>query len=185
MMVNGLSARFRSPDNRQAKRLGLAVIAILMGTFLLGGIAGMRINGSPSLPLGLYISTSDPKAPLVEFCPPEPYAVLAIRRGYRTRGTCADGATPLLKPIVAVEGDLVEVSSAGISVNGRMVPNSAPRLTDTAGRPMPVWSVRTQRVGADTVWVVSSYNARSFDSRYFGPITLRSITARLRPLVTD
>lgn len=183
MTLNGLWARFRSTDTTRAQRLGFYSCALLVGAFLLCGMVGLRINASPSLPIGLYVTTADPTAELVEFCPPEPYASLAIRRAYRTEGSCRDGATPLLKPIVAGEGDWVEVSTAGVRVNGRLLPNSAPLSIDTSGRSMPVLAERAQRVPHGSVWVVSTYNQRSFDSRYFGPILLGDINARIRSIL--
>jgi type IV secretory pathway protease TraF len=33
--------------------------------------------------------------------------------------------------------------------------------------------------------VISSFNARSFDSRYFGPVPIASIRCHLRPLLTE
>lgn len=183
MMRNGPWDRFKSTDRRRAKQVGVTIGGVFVGAFVLCGVADIRINASPSLPIGLYMAIADAQATLVEFCPPEPYASLAIRRGYRTDGVCPDGATPLLKPIVARAGDLVEISEAGVHVNGRLLKGSAPRTLDTSGRPMPVWPLRVQRVRHGTVWVVSSYNPRSFDSRYFGPIAVRTIMARVRPVV--
>jgi conjugative transfer signal peptidase TraF len=185
MMLSGLWARLRVADTSRVVRLGFAVVGTIVGTFVFCGIARIRINTSPSLPVGLYVLTDDLEAALVEFCPPEPYATLAIQRGYRTEGVCRDGGTPLLKPIVAREGDFVQISTSGIRVNGQLLRNSAPRSVDTSGRPMAVWPIHSQRVAADTVWVVSSYNPRSFDSRYFGPIPLLTVSARLSPLVVE
>jgi type IV secretory pathway protease TraF len=34
------------------------------------------------------------------------------------------------------------------------------------------------------VWVASSYNGRSFDSRYFGPVDAVTIRNHVRPLLT-
>ena len=68
------------------------------------------------------------RARLVEFCPSEPYATLARSRRYRGPGACSDGAMPLMKPVVAATGDLVEVSSPrnrgkrGITSAGRIAP---------------------------------------------------------------
>ena len=103
---------------------------------------GLRINTSPSLPMGLYMTTADAGANLVEFCPVEPFATLSIVRGYRDPGACRDGAAPLLKPIVAKSGDVVEVSSRGISVNGALLPNTAPLTRDTKGRHLRSLAVR-------------------------------------------
>ena len=45
-------------------------------------IFGIRINTSYSLPLGLYATTNEPTAELIEFCPVEPFASeSASRRG--------------------------------------------------------------------------------------------------------
>jgi len=184
MMMTGLFDRVRHPRAGALKRLTLIGTGVLVGSFQLCGIAGLRINTSPSLPLGLYATTSQPDATLVEFCPAEPFASLAISRGYRDAGSCRDGAAPLMKPIIARAGDVVETSRRGISVNGRSVPNTAPRTMDSQGRPLTPWPLGRYVVPPNTVWVASSYHRRSFDSRYFGPIQTSSIRDRVRPLLT-
>src|SRR5215510_13275945 len=119
----------------------LAVTRLLIAAFAalatLTGAAiytGLRINTSYSLPLGIYVRTTDSNARLIEFCPVEPFATESSERGYRTHGTaCADGAVPLLKPVVAVAGDHVLLSPAGMAVNGRLLPKTAPLIRDAAG----------------------------------------------------
>ena len=157
--------------------LGLALVGAL------SALAGVRVNTSYSLPLGLYVRTGDPHAQLIEFCPLEPFAHESSVRGYRTRGTaCSDGAVPLLKPVVAVPGDRVALSSDGIAVNGRLLPQTAPLARDAKGRLLHAWPFGTYIVNAETVWVASTYNRGSYDSRYMGPININQIRARLRPL---
>lgn len=90
-----------------------------------------------------------------------------------------------MKPIVARAGDRVAISSIGLAVNGRLLPNTAPRNADTQSRPMHPWPFGTYAVAPGTVWAASSHNARSFDSRYFGPVAISSISAHLRPLLTE
>src|SRR5215467_2204128 len=100
---------------RKCGRPNLAVARVLVVAF--GGLAtligaalytGLRINTSYSLPLGVYMRTTEPNARLIEFCPVEPFATESSERGYRTHGiACPDGAVPLLKPIVAVGRDRV------------------------------------------------------------------------------
>ena len=168
----------------------LAVTRLLVAAF--AGMAtlvaaaiytGLRINTSYSLPLGIYVRTTDPRARLIEFCPVEPFATQSSERGYRTHGTaCPDGAVPLLKPIVAVAGDRVVLSSAGMSVNGRLLPKTAPLIRDWAGRSLHPWPFGSYFVEEGTVWVASTYNRGSYDSRYMGPIKISMIRARLRPL---
>ena len=183
-MTLGLFTKPGTNRSAVAKRIGALCLLLLFGLLQLSGSLGLRINTSPSLPVGLYITTVDPKSRLVEFCPPEPYARFAIARGYRDAGNCADGAAPLLKPVIAEAGDVVEVSTSGLIVNGQPVPNTAAVHTDTKGRPLPPWPSGHYKVEAGTIWVASSYNSRSFDSRYFGPIAAWTIRDRVRPLIT-
>ena len=183
-MMAGLLARLRTTRFSVIKRIAVIVAAILVGIFQLFGAVGLRINTSLSLPLGLYITTADTTASLVEFCPAEPFATLAIVRGYRDRGTCKDGAAPLMKPVVANSGDVVDVSERGISVNGKLLSNTGPLSKDTKGRRLESWPAGNYIVAPGTVWVASSYHPRSFDSRYFGPISIAAIRGRLRALLT-
>ena len=146
-------------------------------------LAGVRINTSYSLPLGIYLRTRDLDARLIEFCPVEPFATESSEGGYRTHGTaCADGSVPLLKPVVAVVGDRVVLSPEGISVNGRLLPKTAPLFRDAAGRSLHPWPFGVYLVKEGTVWVASTYNPGSYDSRYMGPISMSRIRGRLRPL---
>jgi conjugative transfer signal peptidase TraF len=184
MTAIGLSSDRGARRVTIARIIGLrCVIALFIG-FQFWDIGGLRINTSPSLPLGLYVTSSEPGANLVEFCPSEPFASLALSRRYRDPGACSDGGAPLLKPVVAREGDLVEVSGAGIAVNGHVLPNTAPLHRDTKGRTLTSWPVGRYRVEPGFVWVASSYNPRSFDSRYFGPVATSSIRDHVKPLLT-
>ena len=94
------------------------------------------------------------------------------------------GGEPLVKPVVAVAGDEVEMSARGICVNGRILPNTAPLQRDSNGRPLAPWRFGRYMVVPGMMWVASSYDSRSFDSRYFGPVPVSAIRDRLRPLLT-
>ena len=184
MTTLGLFDRARRFNRLSARRgVGLAAVVFVAPFFALG-MARLRINATPSLPMGLYRETNDGRAALVEFCPQEPYGSFAAARGYRSVGNCPDGAGPLMKPVVASAGDLVELSGLGIAVNGVLLPNTAPRSMDSKGRPMQSWPQGRYRVSAGFVWVASSYNPWSFDSRYFGPIPITLIRSRLKPFLT-
>lgn len=167
-----------------ARKLIAAGALILIGTLQTFDLAGLRINTSPSLPVGLYMTTSDPTANLIEFCPGSPFGALALQRGYRSAGSCKDGGAPLLKPVIATAGDLVDVSAMGLAVNGRAVPNTAPMTVDIKHRSLPAWPSGRYVVPSTEVWVASSFNPRSFDSRYFGPVSVTAIHEHLRPLMT-
>lgn len=184
MIQPGLFRRVVPPGTRQLNKVAKVCAVAGVTPFLLMGFLGVRINASPSLPLGIYSITDNADAPLIEFCPAEPYGSFAAIRGYRSEGSCSDGATPFLKPVVARGGDIVSISAKGIAVNGNLIPHSAPLEEDTQHRPMTPWPFGRYEVANGTVWVASSYNDRSFDSRYFGPVAISSIRNHLRPLVT-
>jgi conjugative transfer signal peptidase TraF len=178
----------RQIQSRADGTINLLVLAFGGGALALALAAewaGLRLNDSPSMPTGLYVRTScESRSSLVVFCPAEPFARLSGERGYRSRGNCPDGAEPLAKPIVAGPGDTVELSALGISVNGRLLANTAPLVKDSAGRPLSHWPFRRYVVGPGTVWVASSYSPRSFDSRYFGPVAASQVRECVRPLLT-
>ena len=155
---------------------------ILYTTFQLFGI---RINITSSLARGFYIVSESAAANLVEFCPEGEAARISLERGYRTPGgNCPDGGSPLLKPIAALYGDRVEVTNNGIQVNGKLIANSAAHFRDHRGRALKPWPNGKYIVSAESLWVVSNFNAWSFDSRYFGPISCSLVRHRLRPLWT-
>src|SRR5260370_26067796 len=84
--------------------------ACMLGSpFFLGLIAGwvfgIRVNLTPSLPLGFYITSHSSKAKLVEFCPQGNAAHISLIRQYRTAGAFPDGGAPLLKPALALAAD--------------------------------------------------------------------------------
>jgi conjugative transfer signal peptidase TraF len=177
-----------SYEIRQRLRRTVFWACLLASPFFLGLIAGwvfgIRLNLTPSLPLGFYITSHSPSANLVEFCPQGAAAFIALSRQYRTAGACPDGGAPLLKPAVAISGDQVQVNADGIRVNGQLLPNSAARFRDHLQRPLDPWPYGTYKVEPGTVWVISSFNSYSFDSRYYGAIPASSIRHHLRPLWT-
>jgi conjugative transfer signal peptidase TraF len=183
-MMAGLLDRVRNTRFAVVRRIGLVAVIVSVGTFQLCGLLGIRINTSPSLPVGLYLVTTERNANLVEFCPSEPIAALSLVRGYRSPGVCEDGGAPLLKPIIAQRGDLVELSAHGIRVNGMLLANTAPLAKDTKGRPLKSWPFGRFEVAPGTVWVASTYESRSFDCRYFGPVSTVAIRNRVKVLLT-
>lgn len=144
---------------------------------------GIRLNTTASLPIGLYVESADVNTQLVEFCPSGPEASVALSRGYRAYGVCADGGEPLLKPAVAKGGDVVTVSGSGIAVNGKLIPNTHALITDSSGRALTPYPTGVYAVADGVIWVVSTFSQKSFDSRYFGPVNASLIRAHLKPLV--
>jgi conjugative transfer signal peptidase TraF len=161
----------------------IAILSISIPSMLAYAF-GLRVNMTRSLPMGIYAVTNDALSELIEYCPDGNAAKESKNRGYRNTGSCPDGAEPLIKPVAAREGDVVEFSSRGISVNGNLLKNTAPLPLDGAGRRLTHWSFGAYRVVPGEVWVASTYNYGSYDSRYFGPVCISSIRNRLRPIWT-
>lgn len=142
--------------------------------------AGWRFNHTDSLPPGLWrvrpVNGPISAGQIVSFCPPdgEPFR-MARQRGYLGSGACPGGYEPLLKPVAAVAGDRIEITTGSIAVNGRRIANSAAVSHDRRGREMPRLGSGTFTVGAGELWLISDYNAASFDSRYFGPVAVRQV----------
>lgn len=166
--------------------------ALAIGAMFLWTGFGVVFNYTHSAPFGLYreefeseATIHDP-APYVFFCPDRRWPSMRGEPNYRDpMRTCPDGFSPLIKPVVAWPGDLVSVSANGIRVNGRPLPNSAPIERDSKGQQLRPFADGEYRVGPNELWVVSSFSTRSFDSRYFGPIPLRSVHSWLRPLLVE
>ena len=186
MATSSIATTTGSSDLRIRTRRALVhvlrLVLIFFGLIVACAILGIRFNLTESLPQKVLIVTHDNSASLVEFCPQGPAAELSMERGYRRPGICPDGGAPLLKPIVARAGDLVEVSSNGITVNGKLLRNSAPRPKDSQGRPLTSWPQGNYVVAAGFIWVVSQYHPLSFDSRYYGPIPVNLVRHHLRPI---
>lgn len=148
--------------------------------------AGFRVNTTPSMPLGLWriqaLQAALHSGDVVLACPPD-QAVFreAAARGYLPPGSCPSGLEPLLKPVAAVEGDVVAVTADGLAVNGAPLPGTASLAADTAGRPLRPLSPGRYTVSEGHVWLVSAHSPRSWDSRYFGAVPAANIQGVVRP----
>lgn len=152
-----------------------------------GWLAGLRLNLTASLPVGLYLASgaAPVRGSIVLACLPPMVAEFARERGYVPRGdACPGGVVPVGKPILAMRGDTVTVTPTGLVVNGLAVPNSQPLDVDRKGRPLPSVAVGTYVVGSGELWVLSPYSRFSFDSRYFGAIETGQVRASIRRLWT-
>lgn len=173
-------------NRRFFRAMGYCLLGVTIAAIPLY-LAGYRINETDSLPPGIWRIVGSQgvaqRGDIVNFCPPNTDALAVARaRGYLHDGPCIGGLEPLFKPVVAVAGDRVEVTDAGIRVNGSLVANSAPIAVDGRGDPMPHIERGLYRVEPGQAWMVSSYTAYSFDSRYFGPVDLSAVAGKAIPV---
>ena len=174
--------RFRAP-----LFAGISTLLIAAGmTFLMLHFqVGLNPSDS-SCADGFYRLIDAPirRGELVAGCLPVNAEQEGLTRGYLGNGDCPGGAEPVLKVIGGLSGDEVDVESGWIAVNGKRLDNSATVTLDSIGRLLThvVWGKR--RVAPEEVWLFGLNNRRSWDSRYFGPIPLRSIRGVAEPLLT-
>ncbi len=159
------------------------VAAILLVMTAVAG--GYRINLTPSEPLGLWriIPLHRPAAvgDLLFICPPGTAAMRAARaRGYLRSGFCPSGVAPLIKIVIAVAGQHVEIG-ASVSVDGRRVSSSSLALRDGKGRPLT--PIPSGIVPPGYVFLHSAFPG-SYDSRYFGPVPASGILGLAQEVFT-
>lgn len=144
------------------------------------------INTTASQPYGFYLKTGKDaaKGDLVSVCVSHPYAKEAFERGYISTGLCPGGFSPILKEVVAMAGDTIEIKEAGVFVNGQLVPNSAPLKMDGRNRPLPNLVGMVYMLNKNEYFCLSSYSPKSFDGRYLGVMQKSDIQTVIKPLVT-
>jgi conjugative transfer signal peptidase TraF len=162
-----------------AKLVALVVLALVTSFILFGH--RLVVNRTHSLPVGLYYWTAVPikRGSIVLFKPDQstPLQQLGINRGYEAR------KLPLLKRVVALAGDVVSVSSSGVSINGELLPNSAPLFDDEAGRPLAMAQLDHFKLETDQAFLMG-VTPTSWDSRYFGPVPLSRCSGSFAPVLT-
>jgi conjugative transfer signal peptidase TraF len=179
--------RFRTLGRRPLGVLGIAGGSIVLAALAAADVAGFRINGTASMPLGLW-RVAQVEAPLrrgtvVTICPPDtPTFREAASRGYLPAGRCPGGYEPLIKPIAAAAGDVVAVSASGVTVNWQVVQGTAQLAQDSAGRLLHPMRAGIYPVKPGEVWLLSGHDPRSFDSRYFGPVPVDNVQDVARPV---
>lgn len=172
---------------------GLALIVAGLG-FVVAWVGGWSVayNGSDSMPRGIYLLGPPggvARGELVEACVPSSAAIgdyaernyLPVRPGDH----CASGLAHLVKPVVAVAGDLVSVEADQVLVNGQAI-DAHISNEDRHGRALErVENGWFRLLEPGEYFIVSSWSPWSLDSRYFGPVKSADIQARAWRLITE
>ena len=104
---------------------------------------------------------------------PAEAAALAAQRGYLpTR-------VPLLKRIGAVAPQEVCIAGGIVHIDG--VPSAAVLRADRLGRPLPSLQL-CRRLKPGELFLLSTTNPASFDSRYFGPVSASTVIGVAHPV---
>jgi conjugative transfer signal peptidase TraF len=154
----------------------------------LGRVFGLRISLTDSAaPAGIYRIVPGvfvERGELVGVCLPPVIAQEGLARGYLSEGDCPSGAEPVAKMIGALPGDVLEVQSGWVSVDGQVFDGSGAAARDSIGRPLPHVAWDRREVAPGEVWLFGFHNPRSWDARYFGSVPLSGIRGVLKPILT-
>jgi conjugative transfer signal peptidase TraF len=169
--------------NRTIGIIALSTVALVY----VSQVAGFYPNLSSSAPIGIWEKRPIPeklqRGMMIWMCPPSTVAVV--------KRLAADGALPygacpesnvalLLKPVAAVPGDTVQIRHGSpVKVNSKPLDNTI------ASDSLPAWPDGEYKVQPGEVWVFSSYNKKSFDSRYFGPVRIDLVKGEAVPLLVN
>ena len=149
--------------------------------------AGFRVNTSPSIPLGIYRTTTTPLSvgSYVLLCPEErePF-ITAKKRGYIDAGYCPGGLGYMFKRVAALPNDIITTTANGMYINGKLYPDSKPFKHDALNRVLPIWHANQTRLKAGEVVLMTQGDKNSFDARYFGPLPQQQIVSVVRPVLT-
>jgi conjugative transfer signal peptidase TraF len=138
-------------------------------------------NPTDSVPRGWYKVDSTDRAvalhvgSIVLARLPVDVAAFAGQRGYLPSGV------PILKRIGAIAPQSVCVREQVVLIDG--VVAATARTHDGARRPLQAWQHCRQLAGGE-LFLLSDKNPASFDSRYFGPISVIAVLGIARPLWT-
>jgi len=173
-------------QSRIARYAALAALGLMALGFLCHA-SGLRVNTTPSIPVGFYRMTDAPvsKGEYVILCPPQSALFdEAKRRGYIGAGFCPGDYGYMMKRVVAVGGDRVASSEDGIIVNSELLLASVPLKADKAGRMMPRHAFYDYTLGQSELLLMSDMSGTSFDGRYFGPVEAGQVRGVVRPIIT-
>lgn len=141
-------------------------------------VARIVYNPSDSVPRGWYYigsANSLQVGSVVLAKLPADAAALAAQRGYLPE------RIPLLKRIGAMSPQQVCIEQHIVRINGVAVADT--RIADGRSRPLSVWQ-QCRRLHDGELFLLSTTNPASFDSRYFGPIPVSDVIGSAQPLWT-
>lgn len=158
------------------------LIATVLGLFLFEQRYPIAINVTPSMPMGIYrIEDGEVhRGDTVAFCLTEPHKTIGLDRGYLAKGRACQGADPLIKQVIAIPGDTVQLTNPLIRVNG-VIYGYRTLYADSLYRPLAVYP-RGNYAPSQGYWLVGTHSVQSWDSRYYGAINRSQMLYKLKPL---
>lgn len=176
-----------APERRSRLRARIALtilsacgLAALAWASFVQPVAQVVYNPTDSVPIGWYrIEPIHPPADslrvgsIVLARLPADVAALAAQRGY------LPSHIPLLKRVGAISPQHVCIVDGEVRIDG--VPLSTVLRADRRGRPLSSWP-QCRVLAEGELFLLSTTNQASFDSRYFGPIDVSAVIGIAQPI---
>ncbi len=162
----------------------LSALGIILASYLFLKLH-LHINSTSSMPKGIYQEISVPLkiGSLVEVCLPIRIAQFGLARGYIHAGNCPGNAEPVLKEVVALENDTVQINKHEVIVNGQTLPHSQILAYDENAQPLTPIIINGHFVlTKEEVWLYGNQDLKSWDSRYYGAVKRSAIRHILKPI---
>lgn len=163
------------------RRTQIIVLALCAGAIALLAAGELHrgdvvlFNATPSVPTGFYVRSD---------APVRQGAFVTVRAAdvsiaYASLRHFTDAGDRFIKRIAANDGDSVCADGEVVRINDRTVAHRARH--DSEGRALPHWS-GCRQLSADEVFLMGD-TEDSFDSRYFGPVSVDDIDGVWRPIL--
>ncbi len=136
------------------------------------------------MPKGLYLRklSAPQRGDIVAVCLSKYWQRLGLKKGYLRFGSCEYHSSMLIKKIIALPGDHVQLTDNFISVNN-IYYYFPSYYFDHLGRRLLVYP-RNKYCKTKGYWLIGSYDTHSWDSRYWGPVNRQQIKENLKLLIS-
>ena len=116
------------------------------------------------------------------FCPKNsPLMQEALKRNYILNGTCDGGYYPLLKKVVGLQGDKIEIKDY-VYINEKKQKKSKLYKKDPKGNLLPRSKENNITIPQGYMFLLSDYHELSFDSRYIGAVEMNRTISLMKPI---
>ncbi len=162
--------------------LTVGTLSLIIGSAYTG--PNYTITLTESMPRGIYKQTNETlhRGAIVGECLPEELGKFGKERGYLEHGKCPGEAMSILKEVVAIPRDFVELTDEYVAVNGKVILNSETRKIDSKGRELPAYPRGKFQLEPGQVFLLATNSPRSWDGRYTGPAKITDIIGFYKPV---
>lgn len=149
--------------------IGILVISISLCYFL-----DIRVNLTDSMPKGIYqrIGGTIKRGDIATSCLTSSIAKFGLERHYLRYGWCATSIRPVMKWVYAIPGDMIERKNNQLWINNKKIPEIKWQYKDKKSRILPIFYPTPYQLKSNEYFLLSTHVPNSWDSRYFGPVSV-------------